>query len=72
MATQIVVGPGPLGECPRNEREDWEIFTNHSYRRTAETRMTEKGATILDIQINKGWKSKKLREDTLREVTKLR
>ena len=65
MATKIVVGPGPLGECPRriiallwNER--WEIFTNHSYRRTAETKMTEKDATILDIQIDKGWKSEKL------------
>jgi hypothetical protein len=37
-----------------------EIFTNHSYRRTAAARMTEKGATILDIQIDKGWKSEKI------------
>ena len=60
MATKKVVGPGPLGECLRriialwNEREDWEIFTTHSYRRTAATRMAEKGATILDIQIAGG------------------
>ena len=42
------------------EREDWEIFTTHSYRRTAATRMTEKGATILGIQIAGGWKSEKI------------
>ena len=65
MATKKVVGPGPLGECPRiialwNEREDWENFTTHSYRRTAATRMAENGATILDIQIAGGWKSEKI------------
>jgi len=59
------VGKNTLAESPRiialwNEREDWESFTSHSFRRTAATRMAENGATILDIQIAGGWKSEKI------------
>lgn len=65
LATQTSVGKNVLAECPRiiarwNEREDWDSFTVHSYRRTAATRMAENGATILDIQIAGGWKSEKI------------
>ena len=65
VATKKNFGQNLLAECPRiialwNEREDWESFTVHSYRRTAATRMAENGATILDIQIAGGWKSEKI------------
>ena len=65
QATQANVGKNTIADCPRviarwNEREDWETFTSHSFRRTAATRMAENGATILDIQIAGGWKSEKI------------
>lgn len=65
QATQANVGENTIADCPRliarwNEREDWETFTSHSFRRTTATRMAENGATILDIQIAGGWKSEKI------------
>ena len=64
-ATDKVIGRHRLEEVPRtiawwNDLPKAELFTIHSFRRTAASKMAENGATILEIMLAGGWKSDKI------------
>ena len=48
------------------------MFTNHSVRRTAATRMAENGATIIEIQVAGGWKSEKVAKSYINKSMKMK
>ena len=64
-ATDKVIGRHRLEEVPRtiawwNDLPKSELYTIHSFRRTAASKMAENGATILEIMLAGGWKSDKI------------
>ena len=63
--TDKVVWRHRLEEVPRtiawwNDLPNAELYTIHSFRRTAASKMAENGATILEIMLAGGWKSDKI------------
>ena len=65
LGTDKVIGRHRLEEVPRtiawwNDLPKAELFTIHSFRRTAASKMAENGATILEIMLAGGWKSDKI------------
>ena len=65
LGTDKVIGRHRLEEVPRtiawwNDLPKAELFTIHSFRRTAASKMAENGAAILEIMLAGGWKSDKI------------
>lgn len=64
-ATEKVIGKNKIAEVPRtvawwNDLPKADLYTVHSFRRTAASKMAENGATILEIMLAGGWKSDKV------------
>ena len=64
-ATAKVIGIHKIEEVPRtiawwNDLPKAELYSVHSFRRTAASKMAENGATILEIMLAGGWKSDKV------------
>jgi integrase len=76
-ATKMHIGKSTLSEYPRtiahwHGKDNAAMFTNHSVRRTAATRMAENGATVIEIQVAGGWKSEKVAKSYINKSMKMK